>query len=186
MRKIFRLCLFCFVLVGIFGACSPETPELSDDVDASDQSGARAQINHYKGNLWEFSANYATYAEENEAALEILVRDNSGAVVRPEIRSFFRGYVSFRVGEAEDAAEAFTEARKRFFCAEFPYRGDPVLYVQSLFYLGETALATGDEPAAVSHYRSFLDYWETADWNIQAVERAREKLENLTSSVSTP
>ena len=61
----------------------------------------------------------------------------------------------------------------------FPYHSDPVLFVQSIFFLGEAALARGEGEQAQIHYRDFLSYWGESDWDLQAVQRARAKLETL-------
>lgn len=68
------------------------------------------------------------------------------------------------------------ESHRKGFGVEFPYHADPVLYVESLFYLAETRIATGKETDALADYQTFLDFWGDADWNIQAADRAREKL----------
>jgi hypothetical protein len=85
---------------------------------------------------------------------------------------------------AETASEAFSEVGQRLYGVEYPYHGNAVQYVRSLFYLGETSIARGNESAAVGYYEGFLEYWGDADWDVQAVARARERLENLTSSSS--
>jgi tetratricopeptide (TPR) repeat protein len=58
--------------------------------------------------------------------------------------------------DAETAAAAFAKVRERLFGLEFPYHGDPVLYVQSLFYRGEAQLASGKHAAAKESYSAFL------------------------------
>ena len=51
-----------------------------------------------------------------------------------------RGYAAFESGDAESARAAFETAREHLYGVEFPYRGDPVLDVQSLFFVAETAI----------------------------------------------
>ena len=63
----------------------------------------------------------------------------------------------------------------------FPYHDDPILHVESMFFLAEAELARGEVDKAQKHYRSFLDLWGNADWDIQAVERARSKVKTLSS-----
>lgn len=119
-------------------------------------------------------------AEQYEAALGILTGDSSGGAVRPGSRLFLKGYASFDNGMAETASEAFAEVGQRLYGVEYPYHGNAVQFVRSLFYLGETSIARGNESAAVDYYEGFLEYWGDADWDVQAVARARERLENLT------
>jgi len=99
---------------------------------------------------------------------------------------FFEGYGAFERGDAEVAAAAFTAVRTWFYGLDFPYRGDPVLFVQSLFYLGECSLASGVEDAAQAHYEAFLGQWGDTGWDLVAVARAREKLESLREAAATP
>jgi len=122
--------------------------------------------------------------EEYDAALAMLSRDPGTGARRPGARLFLAGYAAFQSGSAEEAATAFAAVGDRLFGVEFPYHGDPVRYVRSLFYLAETSIASGDETAALAHYERFLDYWGEADWDVQAVTRAREKLESLTTSTT--
>jgi tetratricopeptide (TPR) repeat protein len=67
---------------------------------------------------------------------------------------------------------------------EFPFHRDPVLYVQSIFYLAEASLARGELDAARQRYAEFLSYWGDAEWELPAVDRARLKLEELTPEQS--
>jgi hypothetical protein len=90
------------------------------------------------------------------------------------------GYAAFESGDAEAALSAFESTRGRLFGVEFPYRGDPVLNVQSLFFMAESAIAAGDESSARAYYAEFLDYWGEESWGLPAVARAREKLSGLT------
>lgn len=120
--------------------------------------------------------------EEYGEALEILEKSTATGASRPGTHEFLRGYAAFHSGDAEDAASAFTKVGRALYSLEFPYHGDAVLFVRSLYYLAETSLAAGNESEAAQHYRSFLDYWDDADWDIQAIARAREKLESLTPS----
>ncbi len=99
-------------------------------------------------------------------------------------RAFLRGYALFESGDAELARGAFAQVRESFYTIEFPYRGDPVLYVQGLFYLAECALAGGNEAEAIKDYKAFIDVWGDAMWELRAVERAREKLRSLEGSSS--
>jgi tetratricopeptide (TPR) repeat protein len=114
-----------------------------------------------------------------DEALEILSKGVETGPSEPGVKYFLKGFASFQNGDAENAAGAFAEVANKLYGVEFPYRGNPVLYVQSLFYLAEAGIATGNEGAAAEHYERFLEYWGDADWEIEAVTRAREKLENL-------
>ena len=102
-----------------------------------------------------------------------------------ERRTFLSGYASFESGDAESAAAAFSDVRRRLYGVEFPYHGDPVVYVQSLFFLAETDLARGNQVTARASYEEFLGYWGDSTWDLEAVERARKKLEAL-GGVATP
>jgi hypothetical protein len=77
-----------------------------------------------------------------------------------------------------------SEARASMRRLEYPYHGDPVLYVQSFFFSAEAALARGEGEEAGAYYEDFLGFWGDSDWEIQAVTRARAKLETLVSSPS--
>jgi tetratricopeptide (TPR) repeat protein len=123
-------------------------------------------------------------AEEYDAALGILSNSPNSVAGQQGSRMFLRGYASFDNGMAEAASEAFTAVGQLLFGVEFPYHGDAVLYVRSVFYLGETSIARGNESAATEYYGRFLAYWGDADWDLQAVDRARQKMEALTSSLS--
>jgi hypothetical protein len=124
-------------------------------------------------------------AGEFKSALELLSKSAASALVRPGTYEFLRGYAAFENGNAEDADVAFSESGQRLYGIDFPYHGDPVLFVRSLFYRAETSIARGDEAEAAEFYREFLKYWGESDWDLQAVARAREKLENLTPSRSS-
>jgi tetratricopeptide (TPR) repeat protein len=125
----------------------------------------------------------AHIGEENyQTALETLSKGPGTGPSVPGARAFLRGYAAFQNGDAEEAAEAFMEVGRRLFGVEFPYRGNPVFFVRSLFYLGEVGIARGDREAAVAYYERFLEYWDGADWDIQAVTRAREKIAGLTGT----
>jgi len=102
-----------------------------------------------------------------------------------ERRAFLSGYAAFQAGDAEAAATAFGEVRARLFSVEFPYHGDPVLHVQALYFLAESELARGDHRAARENYEAFMSYWGEAAWDLEAVARARQKLETL-SATDTP
>ena len=123
-------------------------------------------------------------AEEYSAALAILSEAGGGA--RSGTRDFLGGYAAFQSGGAEMASEAFAAVGSRFYTVEFPYHGDPVRFVRSLYYLGDANLARGNETEAAMYYERFLDYWGDADWDVQAVARARQKLESLTSTPTSP
>lgn len=116
--------------------------------------------------------------EAYERALDILTADESVGPARVR-RDFLTGYAAFETGQAERAAASFERVRGQFYTTEFPYRGNPVLYVQSLFYLAETRVATGNEAEAAAHYRSFLDFWDDSQWGVAAVDRARLRMERL-------
>jgi tetratricopeptide (TPR) repeat protein len=118
-------------------------------------------------------------AEEYGAALEILARGGRIDATGPGTRAFLEGYARFQNGDAESATAAFDRARRALHGVEFPYRGDPVLFVRSLFYLAETEIARGNEAAARDYYERYLEYWGDADWDLQATTRAREKLASL-------
>ena len=62
---------------------------------------------------------------------------------------------------------------------EFPYHSDPILFVQSKFFLAEAAIARGDASEAARNYREFLDMWQSAAWDLKAVDRAEKKLAAL-------
>ena len=110
-------------------------------------------------------------------ALEVLnasTRDTGGTR-----RAYLKGYALFQSGEAERAASFLQQARSQLYGVVFPYHSDPVLFVQSIFFLGEAALARGESEQAQIHYRDFLSYWGESDWDLQAVQGARVKLETL-------
>jgi tetratricopeptide (TPR) repeat protein len=114
-----------------------------------------------------------------QKALEVLdasTRDAGGTR-----RAYLKGYALFQNGEAEQAAGFLQQTRSRLYSVVFPYHSDPVLFVQSVFFLGEVALARGESEQAQIHYRDFLEYWGDADWELQAVDRARTRLETLSS-----
>jgi tetratricopeptide (TPR) repeat protein len=97
-------------------------------------------------------------------------------------RAYLTAYAHFEMGGAERAAELLATARTHAHRLEFPYHGDPVMYVQTVFFSAEAAFARGESQEAEQYYREFLDLWGSADWELQAVNRAREKLESLTSN----
>jgi tetratricopeptide (TPR) repeat protein len=94
-------------------------------------------------------------------------------------RAYLQGYASFESGAAEQAAAYFETARTRMHDLTFPYFGDSVLFVQSVFFQAEVAFARGEALEASEYYREFLGFWEDAVWELQAVERARQNLETL-------
>jgi tetratricopeptide (TPR) repeat protein len=103
-----------------------------------------------------------------------------------ERRTFLAGYAAFQTGDAESAAADFAEVRARFFGPEFPYHGDPVLYVQALFFLAEAELARGNRTAAREHYEAFLTSWGEAAWDLEAVARTHRRLETLSEPDAPP
>lgn len=103
-----------------------------------------------------------------------------------ERRAFLSGYAAFESGDAEAAAAAFSDVHRRLYGVEFPYHGDPVVYVQSCFFLAETDLARGNQVAARASYETFLGYWGDSTWKLDAVARARKKLEALGGAVTPP
>jgi tetratricopeptide (TPR) repeat protein len=122
-------------------------------------------------------------AEEHEAALEILARNTGTGSVSMGTRTFLRGYASFENGDAEAAGLQFEKVGNYLYGVDFPYHGDPVLYVQSLYFLAETYTASGRESEAGAHYESFMEFWREADWDIQAIGRARDKIETSNEAV---
>ena len=103
-----------------------------------------------------------------------------------ERRAFLAGLAAFDMGDAEGAAAAFSDAHRRLYGVEFPYHGDPVVYVLALFYLAEAELARGNHASAQAGYQEFLALWEDAAWKLDAVDRARRSLETLGGAVATP
>lgn len=97
-------------------------------------------------------------------------------------RSYLKGFVAFQRGEAEEAVGFFGEAQIQVNNLEFPYHGDPILFVQSKFFLAEAAIARGDVHEAARNYREFLDMWQSAVWELKAVDRAEKKLATLTAA----
>jgi tetratricopeptide (TPR) repeat protein len=94
-------------------------------------------------------------------------------------RAYLEGFAHFENGAAERAAVLLARARASMRALEFPYHGDPVLYVQSIFYSAEAALARGEAGEAQRFYNEFLGLWGEPDWELQAVARAKAKLETL-------
>ena len=97
-------------------------------------------------------------------------------------RTYLRAYAHFEMGAAEKASELFEKTRAQAHRLEFPYYGDPVMYVQSVIYSAEAALARGETEEARRHYTQVLGCWGDTDWELQAIPRAREKLEALDST----
>ena len=97
-------------------------------------------------------------------------------------RSYLRGFVAFQSGDAEKAVGFFEEAQVQLNNLEFPYHSDPILFVQSKFFLAEAAIARGDAAEARRNYREFLDMWQSAEWELNAVDRAEKKLATLTAA----
>jgi pentatricopeptide repeat protein len=96
-------------------------------------------------------------------------------------RAYLTAFAHFEMGAAEKAGELLAKARAQGHRLEFPYHSDPVMYVQSLFFSAEAALARGESDEAKRYYTDFLDYWGATDWDLQAISRAREKLEAISS-----
>jgi tetratricopeptide (TPR) repeat protein len=115
-----------------------------------------------------------------DTALTVLA-SGSSAVIVDEEHFYLEGYAAFESGDAEQAAKSFNAVLNFPRGIEFPFHHDPVLYVQSLFYLAETNMATGDRENAIAYYRSFIDYWGESSWEMQAVTRAKDKLHTLSS-----
>lgn len=111
-------------------------------------------------------------------ALSVLASPNGEGIVGTR-RYYLRGFALFQSGEAERAAPFLKQTRFRQHSDVFPYDSDPVLRVQSIFFLGEASLARGEGTSARRYYKQFLRYWGGADWNLQAVSRAREKVSTL-------
>ncbi len=103
-----------------------------------------------------------------------------------ERRTFLAGYAAFESGDAESAADAFADVRRTLYGVEFPYHGDPVVHVQSIFFLAEADLARGNHVVARASYQAFLEYWGDASWKLEAVDRARRKLEALGEVGTSP
>ncbi len=100
-------------------------------------------------------------------------------------REFVRGVALYQSGDAEAAGKAFSDAHRFLFGSNYPFAGDPVLYVQSFFYQGEAALAAGRHADAAGAYQRFLSYWEDAAWDLGAIARAREKLLQVTGTIES-
>ena len=133
----------------------------------------------------------AEIAQEKQGdALARLLRDEKERAVvnvsAGERRSFLAGYAAFQSGDAETAMRSFGHVRARLYGLEFPYHGDPVLYVQSLFYRAESQLASGQHAAAKENYTAFIAHWGEAAWDLDAVTRARQKLETLGEASAPP
>jgi tetratricopeptide (TPR) repeat protein len=96
-----------------------------------------------------------------------------------ERRKFLTAYAAFQTGQAEQAIGAFADVRRAMYGLEFPYHGDPVLFVQSYFYRAEAQLAAGQHDAARDNYAAFIRYWGDAAWDLDAIKRARQKVEAL-------
>ena len=121
-----------------------------------------------------------------EKQAEALVRFKTDARERAAVgaaaaerRKFFIGYAAFQSGQAEEATKAFADVRTHMYGLEFPYHGDPVLFVQSYFYRAEAQLASGQRDAARDNYNTFIRYWGDAAWDLDAIKRARQKVETL-------
>ena len=128
--------------------------------------------------------------EKQHDALARLLRDEKERaavnVSAAERRTFLAGYAAFQSGDAETAMRSFAHVRERLYGLEFPYHGDPVLYVQSLFYRAESQLASGQPTAAKENYMAFVGHWGDGAWDLDAVTRARQKLETLGGASAPP
>lgn len=122
-----------------------------------------------------------TFIQANEFAKALDVLNTAGGSLGAGDgrRAYLKGFAAFRSGEAEAARDYFEAARVGVHSLEFPYHSDPILYVQSLFFLAEVAVATGDNVRAAQHYQSFLQMWGDSMWELPAVDRARQKLATL-------
>jgi tetratricopeptide (TPR) repeat protein len=117
-------------------------------------------------------------SQDYDLALKTLGGDEPSQVWDEEY-FYLRGYAAFEKGEAELAASSFKQVLACPCGLEFPYHQNPVFYTQTLFYLAEAAVARGDQAEAVTYYTRFLNFWENTDWEMQAVDRAKEKLATL-------
>ncbi|UCG51833.1 MAG: hypothetical protein JSW58_16970 [Candidatus Latescibacterota bacterium] len=117
--------------------------------------------------------------EENFAEAIELLSGAGRSSISGGRRDYLKGYASFERGAAEQAADLFNRARARLHSLEFPYHSDPVLYVQSIFFLGEAAIARGEAEDAAGYYTEFLELWGDADWDLRAVDRASRRLGTL-------
>jgi hypothetical protein len=120
--------------------------------------------------------------QRQKDALALLAADSVAAAVEAGAgarRTFLTGYAAFETGDAERAAAAFEAVRLGLYGPEFPYHGDPVLHVQSMFFLAESDLARGNRVAAEASYQAFVGFWGDAEWDLEAVARARKKMEAL-------
>jgi len=121
--------------------------------------------------------------QESDFAGALALMDSAGPVdASGGRRAYLRGYAYFENGAAEQAASALAQARTQMRPLEFPYHSDPVLYVQSVFFSAEAALARGESDEAKRYYADFLDLWGDAEWDLKAVARARAKLDTLAST----
>jgi hypothetical protein len=77
----------------------------------------------------------------------------------------------------ESAAAAFGDVRRRLYGVSFRTTATPSC-VQSCS-TAETDLARGNQVTARASYEAFLGYWGESSWELEAVERARKKLEAL-------
>jgi tetratricopeptide (TPR) repeat protein len=127
--------------------------------------------------------------QRQKDALAVLAAAPAGSAVAAGTdarRTFLTGFAAFESGDAETAAASFARARLRLYGLEFPYHGDPVLYVQSLFFLGEADVARGNRAEALASYEAFIAYWGEAAWDLEGVARARRKIETLGSAAVPP
>ncbi len=129
-----------------------------------------------------YKARALTYIKNQQYQTALAILDS--AIVdanADEEHAYLRGYAAFESGDAELAAKSFEAVLNYPRGLEFPFHHDPVLYVQALFYLAETSMATGDRDNAIAYYEAFIGYWGECKWEMQAVTRAKDKLHTLTS-----
>lgn len=132
--------------------------------------------------------NALAYVGEGQVANALELLSEASRHVTPwkrARRAFAQGYAAFENGDAETATNALGEVRSSLYSLEFPYRTDPVLAVQALFFLAESALARGDEESARDNYRAFIARWGNTSWELPAVERSQEKLASLEAATDT-
>jgi TolA-binding protein len=85
----------------------------------------------------------------------------------------------FPLGQALLAAGDDREAAKRFeriVNAGVDRAANPIEFVRSLFYLGQTSERQGERARAQEYYRRFLSYWGDGEIDRERVADARKKL----------
>jgi tetratricopeptide (TPR) repeat protein len=124
------------------------------------------------------------FIQEKNFTQALSVLETSAQNAAGARRAYLTGYALFQNGDAEGAVDFFERARLSLYDIVFPYHSDPVLHVQSIFFLAEAALARGESDKAQEYYRDFVSCWGDSDWDLQAVDRARRKLETLSLNSS--